>query len=334
MHTAHLRHPVGLAILAMVCAGPASAAEPTAVDLRSWQAPDIAALPDDAYGRLVRRGEALVKETWRHLGPKAPDPAKRYAGNNLACQSCHLHGGTQAYAMPFVGVSGTFPQYRAREDAVSTIEDRVNGCMERSMNGRSLPLDGEEMKAYVAYFHFLSQGVPVAAKIEGAGTMRIKEPDRAADPGRGAAVYQETCAVCHGEDGQGIRHGEPGDAAGYQYPPLWGPDSYNDGAGMYRLLTATSFVLNNMPFGTTHEAPTLSVEDAYDVMAFVNSQPRPTKADLDQDFPNRLRKPVDMPFPPFADGFPAEQHKYGPFAPIRAELKRLQEQAAKSGATQ
>ena len=105
------------------------------------------------------------------------------------------------------------------------------------------------------------------------------------------------------------------------------------GVWLSTLLTAMPFVLNNMPFGTTHEAPALGVEDAYDVMAFVNSQPRPTKAGLDQDFPSRLRKPVDMPFPPFADGFPAEQHKYGPFAPIRAELKRLQE-AAKGQATQ
>jgi thiosulfate dehydrogenase len=39
---------------------------------------------------------------------------------------------------------------------------------------------------------------------------------------------------------------------------------------------------------------------------------------------------VDMPFPPFADGFPAEQHKYGPYDPIRAKLKELQQQKQKS----
>jgi thiosulfate dehydrogenase len=43
--------------------------------------------------------------------------------------------------MPLTGVWGQFPQYRAREGAVVTLEDRINGCMERSMNGRALPLD-------------------------------------------------------------------------------------------------------------------------------------------------------------------------------------------------
>jgi thiosulfate dehydrogenase len=34
------------------------------------------------------------------------------------------------------------------------------------------------------------------------------------------------------------RTGRRGDAQGYIFPPLWGPDSFNDGAGMNRLLTA------------------------------------------------------------------------------------------------
>jgi thiosulfate dehydrogenase len=36
-----------------------------------------------------------------------------------------------------------------------------------------------------------------------------------------------------------------------------------------------------------------------------------------------LDKPVDAPYGPFADKFPETQHKYGPFAPIRAALARL-----------
>lgn len=192
------------------------------------------------------------------------------------------------------------------------------------MNGKALPLESTEMKAFVAYMKWLSTGIPVGATIKGAGTRPIKEPARAANPERGKQVYAEVCAACHGEDGQGVRKGQVGDGEGYQFPPLWGPDSYNNGAGMYRQLTAAAFVHSNMPLGTTHEAPVISDEDAYDVIAFVNSQPRPHKADLDKDFPNRLRKPVDMPFPPFADGFSAEQHKYGPYDPIRAKLKELQ----------
>lgn len=293
------------------------------VDLTKWTPPDIATVKDDDLGTLIKYGYALTTETYKHLGPEAADPAMRYAGNNLACQSCHLNAATQPYSMPWTGVHAVFPLYRAREDAVSTIEERVNGCMQRSMNGRALPLDGREMKAFVAYMKWLSTGIPVGAKIEGAGTKPIKDPPRAANPGRGRQVFADSCATCHGADGQGVRRGEAGDREGYQFPPLWGPDSYNDGAGMYRALTAAAFVRHNMPLGTTYEAPALSDEDAYDVIAFVNSQPRPHKDGMDKDFPNRLRKPVDMPFPPFADGFPAEQHKYGPYDPIRARLKEL-----------
>ncbi len=293
------------------------------VDLGAWTAPDIAKLPDNADGKLIREGQALVTETFARIGPEVADADKRYAGNNLSCQNCHLQGGAQPYAMPYLGVWGTFPQYRARENEVSTLEERINGCMQRSMNGKPLPVDSREMKAMLAYMRWLSIGVPVGATLVGAGTLPVKEPARAADPKRGAEVYAQTCAACHGENGQGVRVGAVGDAKGYQFPPLWGPDSYNNGAGLYRLLTAAGFIRSNMPFGTTYREPVLNDEDAYDVAAFVDSQPRPGKPNLDKDFPDLLRKPVDMPFPPFADNFSPEQHKYGPFAPLRQKLKEL-----------
>ncbi|MBC7953470.1 MAG: c-type cytochrome [Rhodospirillaceae bacterium] len=312
-------------VLAMVSA-PARA-EPSTIDLSKWQVPDITKLADDHYGKLVRRGHALVTETYKYVGPEVADPSKRYAGNNLACQSCHLQAGTQPYSMPYVGVTSVFPQYRAREDDISTIEERVNGCMQRSMAGRSLPHDSEEMKAYVTYMSFLSQGIPAGSKLIGSGTKQVKEPARAANPTHGAQVYGEQCAVCHGEDGLGKRKGTAGDRQGYEFPPLWGADSYSQGAGMFRLLTAMQFAMHNMPLGTNYDAPQLSVDDAFDVMAFVNSQPRMAKVGMENDFPNRLRKPVDMPFPPFADGFSSAQHKYGPYDPIRAKMKELQDQA-------
>jgi thiosulfate dehydrogenase len=99
-------------------------------------------------------------------------------------------------------------------------------------------------------------------------------------------------------------------------PPLWGPDSFNDGAGMHRLIASASFIRANMPFGTRYTAPVLSVEDAWDVAAYINSQPRPARANLELDYPDRTRKPVDAPFPPFADEFPLTQHRLGPFRPI------------------
>ncbi len=299
------------------------------VDLGDWTPPDISKLPDSPDGKLIKRGHALVTETFAHIGPEVSDPAMRYAGNNLSCQSCHLQGGAQPYSMPLVGVWGAFPQYRGRENAVSTLEERINGCMERSMNGKPLPLDSPEMKAMLAYMNWISTGVPVGANVLGAGTLPIKEPNRAADPKRGAKVFAQLCAACHGDNGQGMRVGTVGDGRGYQYPPLWGPDSYNDGAGMYTLLTAAGFIRSNMPVGTTYKDAAISDADAYDVAAYVNSQPRPAKANVEKDFPDLLEKPVDVPFPPFIDGFSAEQHKYGPFDPIRQKLKELTAAAQK-----
>jgi thiosulfate dehydrogenase len=300
----------------------APAQDASTVDLTKRTAPDIRKVGDDAFGRLVKYGHALVTDTARQIGPAAPDLAKRFTGNNLTCQNCHLQGGTQPYAMPLIGVWGQFPQYRGREGEVSTLEVRVNGCMERSMNGRALAPDSREMKAFLAYIKWLSTGIPDGAKIVGSGTKPVQEPNRAADLRHGAEVYAEKCLACHGDNGEGQRV-----EARYQFPPLWGPDSYNDGAGMARLLNAAAFAKHNMPFGITFESPLLSDEEAYDVAGYINSKPRPHKADLDKDFPNRLQKPVDAPYGPYANGFSLEQHKLGPFAPIRAKLKELAAQA-------
>jgi thiosulfate dehydrogenase len=290
------------------------------IDLTQWTPPDITAVADDPFGTLVKYGHALFTDTANEIGPKVPNPARRFAGNNLACQNCHLQGGTQPYAMSLIGVWGQFPQYRAREGAVDTLEDRINGCMERSMNGRALPLESREMRAFSAYMRWLSTGVPDGAKLKGAGTLRIKEPERAADAGRGAEVFSQICATCHGADGLG-QHAQTG--AGYQFPPLWGPDSYNNGAGMSRLLTAAAYAMHNMPIGTAFDAPVLTDEQAYDVAAYIISQNRPEKADLEKDFPIRLQKPIDTPYGPYVDGFSLEQHKYGPFGPIRAKVEEL-----------
>ncbi|WP_414470941.1 c-type cytochrome [Microvirga sp. M2] len=293
-----------------------------------WIVADVDKLADDAWGRAVRLGRDLTVATYAHLGPEVADAGKRYAGNNLACQSCHLDAGTKKFGLPFVGVFGDFPQYRSREGEVGTIEDRVNGCMTRSMNGKPLPVDSTEMKAFVAYIKFVSTGRPIGGKTEGRGSGNIPELTRAASLEHGQEVYAQACAACHQADGQGVRKGIAGDAQGYQFPPLWGPDSFNDGAGMNRLISAANFIHGNMPLGTTYDAPVLSAEDAWDVAAFIQSQSRPAKADLDKDFPNRMQKPVDAGYGPYIDGFDREQHRLGPFGPIRDKIKALKESEA------
>ncbi len=173
------------------------------IDLTQRTPPNIATVADDPFGTLVKYGYMLFTDTANEIGPTVSDPTRRFAGNNLACQNCHLRGGTQPYAMPLIGIWGQFPQYRAREGAVDTLEDRINGCMERSMNGRPLPLESREMRALSSYMRWLSTGIPDGAKLVGAGTLRIKEPARAADLGRGAQIFSQICAACHGSDGLG-----------------------------------------------------------------------------------------------------------------------------------
>jgi thiosulfate dehydrogenase len=280
-------------------------------------------LPDDDWGRTVRYGRDLIAKTASLIGPEVSEPAHRFTGNNLNCQSCHIQAGTKQFGLPFQGVYADFPNYRARSGNVGTIEDRIQGCMVRSMNGRQLPADSAELTAMVAYMKFLSTGRSVGAPTFGRGAGKIPELTRAADPIRGHAIYAHICAACHGEQGQGQRAGAAGDAQGYTIPPLWGPDSFNDGAGMARLTNAANFIHNNMPDGTTWRQPALSAEDSWDVAAFVESQPRPHKAQLERDFPKRLQKPVDAPYGPYADSFPVEQHKFGPFQPIRDAISKL-----------
>ena len=318
--------------LAILCAGFLALAVVRQAAAEPWTGPVPDGLADDAWGRAVRLGWELMVATPGRIGPEVADPARRFAGNNLSCQNCHLDAGTREFALPFVGVFGDFPQYRAREGQVRTIEDRINGCMTRSLNGRELPLDGPEMRAMVAYLKFLSIGIPVGATTPGRGTVNMPLLDRAADPQRGAAVYSHICATCHGTNGAGKRNGTLGDARGYEFPPLWGPDSFNDGAGMARLITIASFIHGNMPRGTTWQNPALTPEDAWDVAAFVEAQPRPHMEGLEGDYPDRLQKPVDAGFGPYPDQFAQDQHRFGPFQPIKDVVRRLQTPATDQSA--
>ena len=142
-------------LLIVLAIGAGLTAGAVAQGQKDWQAPDIAKLPDDKYGQTVRQGKALMEETYKHIGPEVTDVNKRYAGNNLACTSCHMDAGGRKFGNPWVGTFVSFPQYRGREDAISTTEERINGCLERSMNGRKLPLDSVEMKTMTTYLQFL-----------------------------------------------------------------------------------------------------------------------------------------------------------------------------------
>jgi thiosulfate dehydrogenase len=308
-------------VLALIVLPASATAEPQS--FTPWTMPQVSALPRDARGQLIRDGRDLMLATYAFIGPNVDDAAKRFAGNNLACTNCHLNAGTTKFGLPLFGIYNDFPAYSARTGGPISIEDRINSCMTRSMNGRAMPNDAPEMRAMVAYVEFLSTGVPAGQQVPGLGAGKMKELSRAADPRRGRAVYARSCAACHKPDGAGVLRDRGAPQLGYMLPPLWGPDSYNDGAGMARLINFANFVHFNMPHGADYLNPQLTPEQAWDVAAYVLSQPRPQRAGLAKDFPDLLNKPVDAPYGPYADGFSEKQHKYGPFAPMRDAIKRL-----------
>jgi thiosulfate dehydrogenase len=293
--------------------------------VKHWQAPDEKTIPNNLFGEYVRYGKALIEETYKYIGPEVADKKMRYAGNNLACKNCHLDAGTKAYSAGFMGTFANFPQYRPRENAIGTIEDRINGCMQRSMNGKPLLDNSKEMKAMVSYMHWLAQGVPVGAKVEGTSLTKVDRKmvmSRAADPIAGEKVYKEQCASCHGEKGQGVKR--EGKANGYEFPPLWGKDTYNTGAGMFRVIKAADWIIANMPLGATKEAKILTDAQAYDVAAYINDydKERPLKANKEKDFPDPIVKAADTDMPPYADDKNRHQHKFGPYKDIIIPAKK------------
>jgi len=326
--------PAVIAALLLALGNPAGArAQPAPTS--AWSVPNPDLLPDDAFGRTVRHGRDLIVKTSSLIGPDAPDPAQRFGGNGLDCQSCHLQAGTQKFGLPLAGIWGLFPLYIARENEVRTLEERINGCMERSMNGKALPVGSNEMKAMLTYIRFISGAEAVGKSIDGRGAPPLALPARSADPVRGQHIFVETCGACHGADGQGQRlDAAEAKEAGrrYRFPPVWGYDSFNDGAGMGRIITAAQFVHANMPFGTSFTEPALSEADAFDVAAYVDSQPRPHKAGLEADFPDRARKPVDAAYPPYVGTLTPEQHRLGPWTaqPVASVSANLNVAAART----
>jgi thiosulfate dehydrogenase len=233
--------------------------------------------------------------------------------NGMNCQNCHLQAGAAPLGNNYSAVAATYPKVRARSGQSEDIQKRINDCFERSLNGKALENNSKEMVAMVAYIQWLGKDVPKGESPKGSGLYEVPLLDRAADPIKGKTVYDNLCQSCHMAEGQGMP--KP-DGTGHIYPPLWGENSYNDGAGLYRISRFAGYVKANMPLGATYENPILTDAESWDLAAYVNSMARPKK-DITKDWPDIAKKPMDHPFGPFSDEFSEEQHKFGPFKPIK-----------------
>ncbi len=221
--------------------------------------PPESAIPTGPDGEMIWRGRLIFENTQHH--------ASQYVGNALNCSSCHLDHGRRANSAPMWAAYVAYPKYRSKNHQVNTLEERIQGCFRFSMNGKPPPADSPEMDALVSYFHWLATGLPVGITPKGAGYPELQSPPLAPNIERGAKVYASSCAMCHGMKGEGLK------ARGEQvFPPLWGPHSFNWGAGMERISTAAGFIKANMPYGAGN---TLTDQQAWDVAAFVVSHARP-----------------------------------------------------------
>ena len=281
-------------------------------DIVEWD-PKTVVLNNPTASSEVKKGVLILDSTSHFIGPLSSN--FKYAGNNLSCTSCHLNGGTLSGAASWIGIFKRFPQFSGRENKYGTLVERINGCMERSMNGIALPKESDQMRYILAYMKWLDYGLPKLNSKDFKGYPKIELPSVAVNLKKGKSIYLKECVVCHGENGQGIMY--QNENKGYQYPPLWGSDSYNDGAGMNRVLTAAAFIKNNMPYlQATWKTPKLTDEEAFHVAGYINSFPRPQKINKENDYPDKKLKPMSTPYGPWKDNFSPKQHKYGPYLPI------------------
>ena len=259
----------------------------------AWDIPrdprNDSALTGSPLGEKIRRGFNLFMET--------PVEAPRFTSNKLSCGNCHLNGGQRELALPLVGVAQAYPEYNKREGRNFTLEDRIVGCFMRSENAPGLwqsnrsaehtgnevhahPDTGsEEVTALAAYITWLSEGLPAGDKLLWRGH-NVISPDSCLpidklDPVRGKALYKTDCSACHGVDGQGVQIGDK--KAG----PLWGPSSWNDGAGAARIYTLAGFIRYAMPY---LNPGSLTDQEAQHIAAFINFKPRPDYPLKDRDY--------------------------------------------------
>jgi thiosulfate dehydrogenase len=215
-----------------------------------------------------------------------PAEAAQFTPGRMTCNNCHLNAGQRERSLPIVGVAGMFPEYNRRSGRLYSLTDRVVDCFLRSENatgaagGEALPTPtSKEVLAVSAYITWLARGFEVGRSPAWRGQNTIAAaaliPVPRLDPRRGESLFNEHCTSCHGVDGQGVQIGDkkPG--------PLWGPDSWNDGAGAARVYTLAGIIRYAMPY---LDPGRLTDEEAQHLAAFINSKPRPAYPFKTQDY--------------------------------------------------
>jgi thiosulfate dehydrogenase len=247
----------------------------------AWQVP-----LDPLKGPLTGDAKLTDQIKWGYrIFVDTPREAARFTGGKVACANCHLNAGQRERALPVVGVAGMFPEYNNRAARLISLADRVVDCFMRSENATGhgdadLPSPtSKEVLAVNAYLTWLARGYTVGTNPPWRGRNAIAAdklvPVPAIDIRAGEMLYAERCVSCHGLDGQGVQIGDkkPG--------PLWGPGSWNDGAGAARVYTLAGIIRYTMPY---LDPGSLSDADAQHVAAFITAQERPVYPFKSRDY--------------------------------------------------
>lgn len=242
------------------------------------------AILEEANAAQIFYGKRLLNETKRLL--------PEHVGATMNCNSCHIAQGKIPLGDPYINSYNTYPRVMPRAGKEIDMEARINGCFQRSMNGKPLARDSAEMQAMIAYMKWLAQSVPKTQRVNIKNAGKI-DTSLTPDPIRGKQLYQAQCASCHGDNGEGIKDSR-GDIV---FPPLWGDESFNIGAGMARTFKAAAFIKYNMPMGIQVKGlwghgGVLDDQDAVDVAEYFTHQPRPDFAGKVNDWPSG-KKPKD-----------------------------------------
>ena len=251
----------------------------------------------DSILASARRGYALFMNT--------PEQAPSLAGNSMSCNNCHPNGGQREKALPLVGISSVFPEYNKRSGRPFALEERIIGCLLRSINatgnrnhgtitrhendlqGASLDVKTPEVRDLASYITWISSRQKLAKDLPWRGRNTLPSsvliPIKNLNPKLGESLYAEWCSGCHGLDGQGIM------VSGRRPGPLWGPNSWNDGAGAARTYTLAGMIRQWMPYMNPGR---LSDEQAQHISAYITSKPRPTFPYKSKDYVKE-KIPVD-----------------------------------------
>lgn len=248
----------------------------------SFNPPSMDELPDGPMGNAIQRGHDLINVTSSELRKEAPSAEEgEQKVNGLSCASCHAGAGLEESSMSLVGSTISYPQYNERADAVMTIEDRINGCMVRSMDGEEFEAGDADLEAIVAYMSYISEGIPERSELDWKDPVAMEDVP-VPDADAGEQLFQQSCIACHAVDGSGT-----GEISG---PALWGDESFNDGAGLSRHDKMAGFINDFMP---KTDPGSLTEQDASDLAAFLLMQECPEFDGHRDDWPKGGR-PNDL----------------------------------------